>query len=340
MADASAIARQMITAYYAAFNRKAHHAMADLLDADVVHDINQGPAEIGKDAFLAFLEHMAACYDEQVDDLTIFTHGDTCPVAAEFVVSGRYLNTDSGFPHASGQKYLIRCGAFFHIRNDKISRVTTFYNIREWKNQITPLKDEVTLERIQGRDILPYIDALASLRISVFREYPYLYDGSLDYEKEYLAVYARSTRATIILARKGERIMGASTAIPLEDENDYVQEPFVNAGIDLHKVFYFGESVLDRAHRGLGIGYRFFVEREWTALELPEIDTTSFCAVIRPPDHPRKPAPYTSLDTFWLKRGYRKAAHLQSRFSWKEIDEETESPKPMQYWLKSWKRFR
>ena len=58
----------------------------------------------------------------------------------------------------------------------------------------------------QGAGILPFIDDLARLRIGVFRAFPYLYEGSLDYERGYLATYARSTESLFVLALDGETI--------------------------------------------------------------------------------------------------------------------------------------
>ncbi|MEO7735670.1 MAG: GNAT family N-acetyltransferase, partial [Kofleriaceae bacterium] len=101
----------------------------------------------------------------------------------------------------------------------------------------------LAIELATGAAIATHLDAIAALRILVFREYPYLYEGSLDYERRYLASYARSPASLVVLARAGDRVIGASTALPLTDHSDAVVPPLVRAGFDPGAVCYFGESV-------------------------------------------------------------------------------------------------
>ncbi|HXH03729.1 MAG TPA: GNAT family N-acetyltransferase [Candidatus Competibacteraceae bacterium] len=190
------------------------------------------------------------------------------------------------------------------------------------------------IERLSGPAIVPYLPALARLRIAVFREFPYLYDGSVAYEERYLQTYARSTRGVMVTVFDGEEIVGASSGLPLADETPEVQRPFLANGFKLEEVFYFGESVLLRPYRGCGLGVRFFQEREAHARALGGFRWTSFCAVQRPVDHPRRPADYVPLDAFWEKRGYRKHPELNTEFVWQDLDESEPSPKPMTFWLK------
>lgn len=183
------------------------------------------------------------------------------------------------------------------------------------------------------KDILPLIPKLAELRIKVFHDYPYLYEGSLDYEKNYLQIYTKSSQSVIVAAFDDDQLVGAATALPLRDEADYVQKPFLDAGIDITEIYYFGESVLLKEYRGMGLGHKFFDGREAAALKFG-FTTTCFCAVERPKDHPMKPKDYRPLDEFWKKRGYTKKSELQSQFSWPDIGETHESSKNMIYWMK------
>ena len=99
----------------------------------------------------------------------------------------------------------------------------------------------------------------------MFRAWPYLYKGTLAYERQYLPRYAEAKTGTLIVAEDDGKIVGASTALGLDEEDDFVQEPFLDAGMDLTRIFYFGESVLLPDYRGQGIGVRFFEEREAAA---------------------------------------------------------------------------
>ena len=187
----------------------------------------------------------------------------------------------------------------------------------------------------RGKEIDDVKSQLAALRIEVFLDFPYLYVGSLGYEKEYLQTYINSERSFLFAAFDKEKMVGATTCIPLEDETEEVKEPFLKSGMYIADFFYFGESILLKDYRGLGIGNRFFEEREKHAAHFGYFKTTCFCAVERAVDHSLRPENYTPLDEFWGKRGYTKNPSLQSKFSWKDIGETDESKKTMIYWSKS-----
>jgi GNAT superfamily N-acetyltransferase len=180
------------------------------------------------------------------------------------------------------------------------------------------------------------------MRIRIFRDYPYLYDGDTEYEARYLATYSRAKGGVVVRTRDGERIVGASTALPLAEETDTVKAPFLAAGYDPAQVFYLGESVLLPEYRGRGIGVRFFEAHEVHARQLAADPASgfgplawlAFCAVERAADDPRRPPGYEPLDRFWQHRGYRRQPELRTAFRWKEIGETAESPKPMVFWLK------
>jgi len=191
---------------------------------------------------------------------------------------------------------------------------------------------------LRGEEIVPVIPGLARLRIDIFRDFPYLYDGDLAYEANYLASYAKSPRAAVIAVvdpalDEPERLVGAATALPLADEPEAFTSPVAAAGIDVSRVCYFGESLLRREYRGRGIGHRFFDAREAHARSLG-LPLAMFCAVIRPEDHPLRPANYRPLDAFWRSRGYAPLANAAVRLSWKDVDAPVETGKELGFWLR------
>ena len=192
----------------------------------------------------------------------------------------------------------------------------------------------VRIAPLLGAEFQRAIPELARLRMEVFREWPYLYDGTFDYEKGYIEKFERSAGAVIIAAIDGSRVVGASTASPLSGHADAFAEPFKAAGHDISTIFYFGESVLLPAYRGRGIGHKFFDAREAHAQSQPGYKHTAFCAVVRPDNHALKPATDRKHDAFWTKRGYAKANGLVATFDWKDIGNEQKTPKPMQFWLR------
>lgn len=120
----------LIRAYFDAFNRHDAEGMLATLADDVVHDINEGGTEVGKDAFRKFKAHMDDCYREQIKDLVVMVTGNRG--AVEFTCEGEYLKTDGSLPDAHGQRYAIPAAAFFEVRDGKIGRVTSYYNLRGW----------------------------------------------------------------------------------------------------------------------------------------------------------------------------------------------------------------
>ncbi len=127
----------LIEQYYAAFNSADMETFLSLLTDDVTHDINQGKREIGKDAFSRFMACMNFNYKEQLVDMVIMATPDGSRAAAEFVVLGKYLKSDEGLPAANGQEYKLPAGAFFEIRENKVARITNYYNLEDWIAQVS-----------------------------------------------------------------------------------------------------------------------------------------------------------------------------------------------------------
>ncbi|NHN84070.1 GNAT family N-acetyltransferase [Acetobacter musti] len=193
----------------------------------------------------------------------------------------------------------------------------------------------ITVETMTGTAIEPFLPDLARLRITVFREWPYLYDGDVAYEEKYLQLYVKSAGAAVILARDGEKVIGASTCLPMADEMDAIREPFEKRGLPVSDFFYFGESVLQKEYRGHGLGVRFFQEREKHALETSSSDFATFCSVRRPEVHPSKPEGATTLHAFWAKRGYHPLPGVTCSIDWKEPGDEGETPHLLDFFIKS-----
>jgi GNAT superfamily N-acetyltransferase len=193
----------------------------------------------------------------------------------------------------------------------------------------------VRVAPLTGNDMAPALDALARLRIAVFRDWPYLYDGTPEYERKYLAKLAEAQGAVIVAAYDGETVVGCATGAPMAEVEAELAAPFKARGLDVGRIFYCGESVLLAAYRGRGLGHAFFDHREAQARALGGFTHAAFCAVVRSVDHPLRPKGYVPLDAFWAKRGYAKADGLVTRFAWKDIDEPAETEKPMQFWTKA-----
>ena len=136
----AATTEALIRRYYVAFNEGDIDGMLACVADDVVHDVNQGERRTGKDRLHAFCARMAHHYKESLDGVTIMSSGDGARAAAEFNVRGTYLKTEAGLPDASGQSYALPGGTFFAVRDGRIARITTYYNLTEWIMQVSAEK--------------------------------------------------------------------------------------------------------------------------------------------------------------------------------------------------------
>ena len=185
---------------------------------------------------------------------------------------------------------------------------------------------------LTGDAVAEVLDDLARLRIAVFRDWPYLYDGDLDYERDYLRAY-QSPGAVVVAAYDRARMIGAATGAPMEEHADDFAAAFAARPEPLDQIFYCAESVLLPDYRGHGLGHAFFDGREAQARALGR-RYSAFCRVVRPDDHPLHPRDYRPLDGFWRKRGYAPLPGVVAEFEWKDIGQDAPTRKPLQFWMR------
>ncbi|MEZ5887498.1 MAG: GNAT family N-acetyltransferase [Paracoccaceae bacterium] len=178
------------------------------------------------------------------------------------------------------------------------------------------------------------LDDVARLRITVFRDWPYLYDGDLEYERKYLAAYLQSRDSLVVGAFDGTRLVGVSTAAPMEDHAEELGAPLLALGYRLEEVYYCAESVLLPDYRGRGIGHAFFDAREAKARALGR-KYMAFCSVTRPDDHPMRPATFRTNDAFWQGRGYAPLPGVFAEYAWRDIGAGEETRKELQVWFRA-----
>lgn len=196
------------------------------------------------------------------------------------------------------------------------------------------LMNTIRFMKIERAELPQYLEALASLRMTVFREFPYLYDGSVKNEQEYLDTYLKAENFCLFAAFHENEMVGATTCLPLEEESGEIKQPFLEKGLRLEEYTYFGESVLLPPYRGLGLGRKFYLLREAQAV-LFNTPYAAFCAVDRSADHPFRPENHRFLDPLWQKLGYRKQHDLQCHMDWEEIPHGRKTSHTLTFWIKA-----
>jgi GNAT superfamily N-acetyltransferase len=187
---------------------------------------------------------------------------------------------------------------------------------------------------VKGSELEPYIEDLAQLRMSVFRDWPYLYEGTRDYEIAYLQTYLACPDSFTLLVIDNRQVVGATTAIPGSAADQAFSQPLIDHKIDPNSALYLGESLLLSRYRGQGLGRLFFEARQSHARE-HGLKTTYFCSVIRRADHPKRPTDYRELSSFWTSLGYSPLEGAIVTFKWRDVGQAGESAKGLQIWTKT-----
>ena len=190
---------------------------------------------------------------------------------------------------------------------------------------------------LRGKFIEDYLDDLAQVRIEVLGEFPYLYQGKYNYEKEYLKTYSESSNSLIEIVKADGKVVGFTTCIPLNEESNEIQLPFMHQNRDVKDIFYFGESLVLSKYRSHDIFREFFKRMEEHANDvLGHLESTVFTSVKRSPNHSLYTQEFKHLMSFWQELGYKEHKKLYVEYTWKDIHQKSESTKKLMFWEKKW----
>ena len=196
------------------------------------------------------------------------------------------------------------------------------------------IPDHLSVRALTGDALDASLDDLARLRIAVFHDWPYLYDGTLAYERAYLASYRDAPGALLVAAFDGDTLIGASTSTRMEDHAEAFATAFQTTGIALTDILYGAESVVLPPYRGLGLGHRFFELREAHARQMGRA-YVAFASVNRDAaPHPKRPETFRTNDAFWTSQGYAVVSGVKAEFGWKDLGDTVETIKPLQFWMR------
>ena len=193
----------------------------------------------------------------------------------------------------------------------------------------------ITEQLLTGSAVADSLADLASLRIEIFQEFPYLYDGRREDELRYLKLYAEAPESFVITVTASDKVVGAATGIPLRHEHQGLIEPFAGSAYPVDEIYYVGELLLYPAYRNQGLGLRLVTKVEAQVCSLGTYRYLTCSTVLRPDDHPRRPTQtqYLPIDRFLARTGFRPLPGMTTEFSWRETDGDTRTH-PMKFWIK------
>lgn len=188
-----------------------------------------------------------------------------------------------------------------------------------------------SMQIIRGPEIENHIDDLGRFRIKIFREYPYLYDGNIEFERVYLSPYSRNPESLLLILQDARGIIGACTGTPLTGEDNDFQNAFMGENKD--EIYYIGAVILRADSRGQKLGSRL-LSTALSLIDMKRFKKTSLCTVDRGLNHPRRPGNYCPPDYLWEKYGFVKSTYLLAYLAWTDIGQKIETKKPMNIWFK------
>lgn len=194
---------------------------------------------------------------------------------------------------------------------------------------------QYTFDVLIGNDIIEGIDEIARLRIDIFAEYPYLYDGCVSYEVESLSKFANIKQSFMVVMKDKGHIIGLLTGLPLAHEQPAVRRPFTNSMYPLNSTFYFSEVLMYPAYRGNGFASKLFKLAEQYVSQLCTYMYIALANVVREANHLKRPSAYRPLDGMWQHFGYKPLANHICIMDWQEHGDDHETAKPLMFWIKS-----
>jgi len=187
----------------------------------------------------------------------------------------------------------------------------------------------------RGEEILPFLDEVAALRIDIFREWPYLYEGDIETEKKYLKVYGDTKDSILILAKDQEKIVGVVMGLPVADSMKQIQNEYLRKKVSMDGGFYLADAILMPPYRARGIGKQMLQKFEASVLEMHKYDQISCCEIVRDNNHPMRPEDYQSLDPFWDRLGFHVSLGWQTSFDYLDIGNSVDTPHFMRFRCKT-----
>ncbi len=196
------------------------------------------------------------------------------------------------------------------------------------------LMSDIHVRSFTGAQLKTYLHTIAKLRMTIFKEYPYLAEQDLQRETDYVRKIAIHKESIGVLIFDNTILVGVALGLPLIAEDPQMQQPFIERGLPVENYYFFSASTLLKPYRGRGIGHHFYDVRETHVKHYNKFSHICFCTPVRPANDPQRPADYQPLDDFWRKRGYVHQPEIQGHYQWTEVGKQHPEEKTLAFWIK------
>lgn len=222
----------------------------------------------------------------------------------------------------------------------KFLLLCVFVQLNAFCSDVNPQGDgrtssSIVIDVLRGNEVIPYLQKLAELRITFYRSYPYLYEGTLTEEENYLSMYANSENSILVVAKKGEEVVGAVAGISLLETHAMHKKLWDQQEVLAENIFYLGELVLLQDYRRSDLQERLYQQLEQAVQGLKKYDSIIVCEIERDPKDSKKIENASSSEILWDNRGFVRQPELNTHFLWKDIDDLEETDHFMVYWIKA-----
>ena len=193
----------------------------------------------------------------------------------------------------------------------------------------------VSLKVFKGNEITPYVSDITQLSLQIYREYPYLYEGT---EEEYLPFiqrYSESNDGIASILFDDKKLIGVCIGMPLNEMRDNYLGNFSSiTKEELDSLYYLGEFLLLKQYRSQGNGKQMYTSFENEVIKKSLYKTLCFCKIQEFLEHPSQPDNYFSMNNFWKQSEYVAREDLSFNVDWVNVNETTLSPHQLYFWFK------
>lgn len=190
------------------------------------------------------------------------------------------------------------------------------------------------IEILSGNEVDPFACELGWVRMSHFREYPYLYDANIVEESKYLSDFLNSDDKLLVRITENGTLLSLLSGYDFASESEILDIAAREVG-DLGKTFYFAEFIVEKHARKRGLS-RLMMESALPFISSLGYQTASILTVQRNSSDPRMKKGYTSSDPVWSRLGFKKTStscdHEWATF----LDADLSKSKPVLNTLNLW----